>query len=190
MSTTSVALFACLSIVSQAPSPKTKPNAPARPKAAGPSVKIANLVTAAPIPEGYAVQVTELKDGGKVLGHMIVVGKEGKLSKVVIKVEAREIASREEKLAATKAYLNGFVQGMSEGGLTLASKTVPSDLSKVNVDRRQSYVLGFMTPAKKILVTQVQIFFAKGGYLIQVIGEGKDDFTALSRWARSVKPLP
>ncbi len=188
MSTTSVALFACLSIVSAPPTPKAKPDAPTEPKAAVPSVKIANLVTADPIPEGYTVQVEELKDGDKKLGHIIVVGKEGTLSKVVIKIEAREIASREAKVAATKGYVNGFVQSMTEAGMTLTTRTVPSDLSKVNVDRRQRYILSFMTPAKKNLVTQIQIFFAKSGYLIQVIGEGKN-YKTLTDWAKSVMPV-
>jgi hypothetical protein len=182
-------MVACTLLVSAPPTPKARPGASAKPKAADPSVKIADLVKADPIPEGYTVQSVELKDGDKKLGHMIVVGKEGTLSKVVIKIEARQIASREAKVTATKAYVNGFVQSMTEAGMTLTTRTVPRDLSKVNVDRRQRYILSFMTPDKKNLVTQIQIFFAKSGYLIQVIGEGKE-FKTLTQWAKSVMPVP
>jgi hypothetical protein len=54
-------------------------------------VTIENLVTAQPVPEGYAVSLDELKDGEKLLGHRLVFTKEEAVSKVMVSIEQRKL---------------------------------------------------------------------------------------------------
>lgn len=169
-------LISCL--VAAAPPPDTSGSKP-NPE---------TLVKFDPLPPGYAAELKEVRDGDKLLGHRLFVTKEGAVSKVVIGIEDREIASRAARVAATKGYVNGTAQAMGSAGAKLLRKSIP-DLDQADFKERFVVDLVYEKPGGGELLIQLQIFFGKAGYHIQIVGDNPDDFDALVKWARSVKGL-
>ncbi|MGH7135276.1 MAG: hypothetical protein ACREHD_06010 [Pirellulales bacterium] len=78
----------------------------AKPKTADERVTLENLVTAKPLPEGYASSASEMKEGDKLEGNMIIIQKEGSTSKVVITIELESYtigqrSSRQQRVTST-----------------------------------------------------------------------------------------
>ena len=119
------AIVALVLLVGRAEAQKAKP------------VTIENLVTAHPVPEGYAVSLNELKDGEKLLGHQLVFSTDGAVSKVLVTVEDRKLPDKAHKITALKGYINGTAKSLAAAGLKLVKKDIP-DIEKVNVDKPPS----------------------------------------------------
>ncbi|HXT57889.1 MAG TPA: hypothetical protein VN699_04610, partial [Pirellulales bacterium] len=98
-------------------------------------VTIEELVTAEPVPEGYDLTASELKNGDELLGHQILVTKEGAVSKASVTIETRDLLDKPHKIAALKGYVNGTTKTLANAGLKLVKKHIP-DIEKVNVDNR------------------------------------------------------
>jgi hypothetical protein len=151
-------------------------------------VTIENLVTAQPVPEGYAVSLNELKNGETLLGHRLVFTKEGAVSKVMVSVEERKLPDKDYKITALKGYINGAAKSFAAAGLKLVKKDIP-DIEKVNVDRRTKCSLTYKTAEGGDIVVQMQILFTDVGYNIMVIADNEGDYKALTKWAETIQPV-
>lgn len=152
------------------------------------SVTIENLVTAQPLPEGYAVTLNELKNGETLLGHQLVFTKEGVVSKVMVTVEERKLPNKDHKITTLKAYVNGTAKSFAAAGLKLVKKDLP-DIEKVNVNKRTKCSLIYKTAEGGDIFTQMQILFTDVGYNIVVIADNEGDFKALTKWAETIEPV-
>ncbi|HVX09605.1 MAG TPA: hypothetical protein VHC22_00250 [Pirellulales bacterium] len=151
-------------------------------------VTIENLVTAEPAPTGYDFGLNELKDGDELLGHQLVISKEGVVSKVVVSIEERKLPDKAHKLTALKGYVNGTAQSLAGAGLKLVKKDLP-DMEKVDINKRTKFGLAYQTADGDDLFVQLQILFTDVGYNIMVVGDNEDDFEKLSKWAETIEPL-
>jgi hypothetical protein len=171
-----VAIVALLLFVSRAEGQKAKP------------VTIENLVTAQPVPEGYAVGLNELKDGEKLLGHQLAFAKEGAVSKVMVSVEERKLPDKAHKVTALKGYINGTAKSFAAAGLKLVKKDIP-DIEKVNVNKRTKCSLTYKTAEGGDIFIQMQILFTDVGYNIMVVADNEGDYKALTKWAETIQPV-
>ena len=152
------------------------------------TVTIENLVTAQPVPEGYAVSLNELKNGETLLGHQLVFSKEGAVSKVMVSVEERKLPDKAHKITALKGYINGSAKSFAAAGLKLAKKDIP-DMEKVNVDNRTKCSLTYKTAEGGDIFIQMQILFTEVGYNIMVVADNEGDYKALTKWAETIQPV-
>jgi hypothetical protein len=151
-------------------------------------VTIEELLTAAPVPEGYAVTLKELKNGDDLLGHQLLFTKEEQVSKVMATIEDRKLPDKGHKIAALKGYINGTARMFSDAGLKLVKKEIP-DVEKLNVNKRTKCSLVYQTAEGGEIYVQMQIFFTDHGYSLTVIADNKDDYDALAEWASTIEPL-
>ena len=151
-------------------------------------VTIENLVTAQPVPEGYATSLNELKDGETLLGHQLVFSKERAVSKVMVTVEERKLPDKAHKITALKGYINGTAKSLAGAGLKLVKKDLP-DIEKVNVDERTKCTLTFKTAEGGDIFLQMQILFTDAGYNIMVVADNEGDYKALTKWAETIQPV-
>jgi hypothetical protein len=170
------AIVALFLLVGRAEAQKAKP------------VTIENLVTAQPLPEGYAVSLNELKDGEKSLGHQLVFSTEGAVSKVMVTVEDRKLPDKAHKITALKGYINGTAKSLAAAGLKLVKKDIP-DIEKVNVNKRTKCSLTYKTAEGGDIFIQMQILFTDVGYNIMVVADNEGDYKALSKWAETMQPV-
>jgi hypothetical protein len=173
-----LALMCCLVFTA---SPAAQPKSKAKPK----RVPLAGLVVADPLPPGYKVTKNEVRDGEKLRGHLLAVEKEGVVSKAVINIDERPITTRPAMVAAAKGYVNGTAQAFAGAGLKLVRNTIP-DLAKADLKKRFVADLVYEKPDGGEVFVQLQIFFGKAGYNVQVVGDNKKDFDAMAAWGRSV----
>jgi hypothetical protein len=154
-------------------------------------VTLEGLVTADPLPEGYAVVRETLKDeAGKSVGDLLVVSKAGMVSKVIVTVDrASNAETQPSKVAATRSYVNGTAQSFVGAGMKIVKKNIP-DIAKANLDERVVIDLALEKPGGGEVQVQLQVFFEKAVYALQVIGEDKVEFEELVEWASSVKGAP
>ena len=87
------------------------------------------LVSMPEPPLGYVVTKHPIVADGKVLGFQVQAVKEGTVSKVLIKIETRDLSQRGPRLAACKAYVNGFASGLKEAGFQISNFKAP-DIEK------------------------------------------------------------
>jgi len=151
-------------------------------------VTIEELVTAEPVPEGYDLTASELKNGDELLGHQILVTKEGAVSKASVTIETRDLLDKPHKIAALKGYVNGTTKTLANAGLKLVKKHIP-DIEKVNVDNRTRCNFIYQRPDGSEIYVHIQVFFTNHGHNVLVITDNKDDFKALGKWADSIEPL-
>jgi hypothetical protein len=166
--------------------------APTNPKDEPKRITIENLITADPLPEGYVAARLDLKDkAGKPSGDIVVISKEGVVSKAAITIDRKaKVDIKAGRVAATKGYINGTAQSLVVGGkMKIVKKTIP-DITKANLDERFVVDLTLKKPDGGEFLTQLQIFFAKAGYAVQVLGDDKEEFEKLAKWANSVKEAP
>lgn len=149
-------------------------------------VTIEELLTAAPVPDGYDVTLKELKNGDKLLGHQLLFTKEGQVSKVMTTIEDRKLPDKAYKIAALKGYINGTAGMFADAGLKLVKKQIP-DVEKLNVDKRTRCSLVYNTAEGADIYVQMQIFFTDHGYSITVLADNEEDYKALSKWAETIE---
>jgi len=169
--------------ISQDGKTKSGPKSKAEPK----RITIEDLVTAAPLPEDYAISRKDIKDGDKLLGHKLFLTNGDAVSKAIVTVETKKITKREEKVAATKGYINGLARTFQDAGLKLVDKTIP-EIDKNEFSKRVTVDLVYEKPDDgSKLYLQIQVFFTDLGYNVAVISDTKEDHDVLTKWASSVK---
>ena len=149
-------------------------------------ITIDELVTAAPLPKDYEITRQEVEIKGKLLGHKLLLTKEDAVSKAIVTVENRKVSTRDEKVAATKAYVNGASRLFSEAGLKLAKKEIP-DLDQADFDEPIVVSLVYEKPDGEQLLVQVRTFFTDTGHSVLVVADDEDEYKMLTKWAKSVE---
>ncbi|MHC5541610.1 hypothetical protein ACYOEI_25595 [Singulisphaera rosea] len=144
------------------------------------------FLTLPPLPQGYGAEVKEMKKAGKIVGHQIFITKKDAVSKVIVTVDEREITSRAAKVATTKGYINGTAKAMGGLGAKLTKKSIP-DLDEADFKERFVVDLTYEVPDGGELQLELQVFFGNAGYNILIVGSTPEDFTALVKWAKSIK---
>lgn len=178
MKTTSVATVFCalaIAFYAQAAPPKKADR-----------VTVEGLITADPLPKGYAATKTELKEEEKLEAYLLMFTKEGAVSKVAVTIETRTLTNRAEKIAALKGYVNGTTQTLTNAGMKLVKKKIPN-IDKVNVEKRTTCEFVYETAEGAPIDVQIQVFFTDKGHDVLVIADNKDDYKALTKWAKSIR---
>lgn len=152
-------------------------------------VDIEGLVTAAPLPKDYEIKRQDIENAGKVLGYKLLLTNDDTVSKAIVSIENRKVSSREEKVAATKGYINGPARTFAEAGLKLVDKKIP-DLDKADFDEPVVVDLVYEKEDGDQLLVQIRAFFTDVGHSVLVVADSKDNYNLLARWAKSVEGKP
>jgi hypothetical protein len=155
----------------------------------GDSIGLDELLQAAKLPEGYRPATQDLKVADKVAGRMIVIDKPGQVSKVVVRVELRDLSAVPARRAAAKAYINSLASSLAESGYRLVEKKLP-DIGTETFEKPISVELVFANRDGKKPWTREEIFFTDKGFVVQVIAEDADTLVDLTKWAKTIKPAP
>jgi hypothetical protein len=164
-----------------------KPESASEARASAKSTSIENLVVANAVPDGYSVTRQDIKSGDKLLGHKLLLSRDGEVSKVVVTIENRKLVTNVEKTAAVKGYVNGTDKSLREAGLKLVDRKVP-DIERFDFKKRLTVDLTYEKPdGGGTRFVQMQIFFAEVAYSVLIISDGKEEHETLTRWARSTR---
>jgi len=151
-------------------------------------IGIENLITATPLPAEYSVSLENFLNGDKVVGHKLLITKGGAISKVIVQIENRKLATRDGKAGAAKDYVLGVMQSFHQAGLRAVEKKIPA-IEKSDFKKREfaDFIYERREDASRLFV-QMQFFFTDRGYTVLVISDNEVDHVLLTRWARSVLP--
>ena len=138
-------------------------------------------------PLGYSVTKHPSLAGKKLLGFQVQAVKEGTLSKVVIKIELRDLSDRKARVAASKGYVNGFAAGLRAAGYKITAKKIP-DLEKSDFKTPIIVDLTFVDDEDNKILVKKRIFFSTVGYDVSVIATNEGDLRLLSDWAARIRP--
>lgn len=152
-------------------------------------IDIEGLVTAAPLPKDYEIKRQDIENEGKVLGYKLLLTNDDALSKAIVSIENRKVSLRGEKVAATKAYINGPARTFAEAGLKLVDKKVP-DLDKADFDEPIVVDLVYEKEDGDRLLVQIRTFFTDVGHNVLVVADSQDNYDLLTKWAKSVEGKP
>jgi hypothetical protein len=151
-------------------------------------IDIQGLFTSSDIPTGYTSSKQEIKQGDKILGHKVLITKQGSASKVVLNREARKISTKGQKVAAFKGYINGTAKSLQQAGLKLSKHSIP-DISKAGLSKLQIVELTFTAADGTSIFVQIQVLFIKDtGSHALILTTDKQDYISLSKWASTVQP--
>jgi putative ribosome biogenesis GTPase RsgA len=167
---------------------QAQPNSNSQNRPPAKRIPIEGLVTAAPLPEYYAIGRQDILDGDEVVGHKLLLSRNQTVSKVIVQIETRKLKTREEKVAAMKSYLIGVTQSFHDAGLKVVEKKLP-DIDKSDFKKRILIDSVYENPAaRNALLVQMQVFFTDQGYTVLIISDNEVDHALLTKWARSVVP--
>ena len=138
-------------------------------------------------PLGYVVTKHPVVADGKVLGFQVQAVKEGTVSKVLIKIETRDLSQRGPRLAACKGYVNGFASGLKEAGFQITSFKAP-DVEKSTFKKPIVVDLTCTNDQGTTLLVRKRIFFTTKGYDVTVVATDEDEFKSLTQWAARIEP--
>jgi hypothetical protein len=151
-------------------------------------ITIENLITAAPLPADYQVSREVFLNGEKIVGDKLMLTRDKAVSKVIVQIENRKLATRGEKAAAAKDCVLGIMQSFHEAGLRAVEKQLP-ELEKNDFKKRTFADFIYERPRDgSQLYVQMQVFFTDHGYTVLVVSDNEHDHALLTHWARSVLP--
>jgi len=173
-------------LLATAPSAHAQRSADSMDRPASNRITIENLITAAPLPEDFWISRENFLDGDRVVGHKLLLTRERAVSKVIVQIQKRRIATREEKAGAAKASVIAITESFHEAGLKVIEKKLP-DLGKSDFKKRMFMDFIYEKPRDgSRLYVQMQIFFTDQAHTVVVISESREVHDRLTRWARSV----
>jgi hypothetical protein len=151
-------------------------------------ITIENLITAAPLPADYVVSREVFLNGEKIVGDKLMLTRDAAVSKVIVQIESRNLATRDEKAAAAKDYVLGVMQSFHQAGLRAVEKKLPK-IEKSDFKKREFADFIYERPQDgSRLFVQTQIFFTDRGHTVLVVSDNEQDHALLTHWARSVLP--
>lgn len=151
------------------------------------SIPLRPLLVAAPVPAGLEVSTQEIKDGGKVLGLMVLVSRPGQVARVIARIENRDLSGPPARRAAVKGYVNGFAAGPAEQGFRVGAKAIP-DMTNLTSARPVPVGLVFANDEGKKVWTHQEISFTDRGFAAQVVADGPATLASPRTWAKTIKP--
>jgi hypothetical protein len=138
-------------------------------------------------PLDYSVSKQPLIVADKLWGFQVQVMKEDAISKVLVKVEARDLSDRPRRVAACKAYVNSFATELSQAGFKLTSSKLP-DIEKSDFKSPIVVELKFADNEGTIIVARKRMFFTTKGYDVTILATDNDDLKLLTEWASQIRP--
>src|SRR3954470_5512858 len=106
--------------------PRAESAGPAGAATAAPErVEIEGLVSAAPVPKGFTVTRKDVDEGGKVVGTILILAKEGSPTRGLVQIERREISAPPARVATLKAYINAAAATWQKQGYAVKARTLP-----------------------------------------------------------------
>ena len=155
-------------------------------------IQLASTETLLSMPEpplGYAATKHPLVAQEQLLGFQVQVMMEDSVSKVLIKVETRDLSDRGFRVAACKGYVNGFASGLKEAGFKLVSHNLP-DIEKVDFKTPVVVDLVFANDEGTKILVNKRMFFTNKGYDVTVVAADEEDLKLLTAWAAQISPAP
>jgi hypothetical protein len=153
----------------------------------GDFITLHEQLVAVKLPKGFQSTTQDIKAGDKIIGNMIVISQPDQVSRVIVRIELRDLTAVPARRAAVKGYVNGFAASLSDAGYKVVEKHIP-DVAKESFDKPISVGAVFADSEGKKLWTHQEIFFTDKGFVVQVIAEDPDTLKSLMKWAKTVKP--
>ena len=138
-------------------------------------------------PLGYAVTKHPLAAGEQLVGFQVQLMKEDAVSKVLIKVETRDLSDRGFRVAACKGYVNGFASGLRGAGYNITAHKLP-DIENADFKTPVVVDLTFANDEGATILVNKRMFFTTKGYDVTVIATDENDLKMLTDWATQVQP--
>jgi hypothetical protein len=138
-------------------------------------------------PLGYAVTKHPLVAGDQLLGFQVQVMKEDAVSKVLIKVETRDLSDRGFRVAACKGYVDGFASELRGAGFKITAHKLP-DIEKADFKTPVVVDLTFANDEGTTILFNKRMFFTTKGYDVTVLATDENDLKVLTDWATQVRP--
>ena len=140
-------------------------------------------------PEGLSVSKVPLRMEDKIVGYHVQLADEQGVSKVIVQIETSyDRRERQDRVAATKEYVNGIANGLKGAGYTLQSNKVPQ-LKKAKFDKPLVVDMEFAKPDDSQLFVRQFIFFTEHGYNVQVLSSDQQELAQLARWAQHIRAV-
>jgi hypothetical protein len=156
--------------------------------AASDRADIEGLVSAAPVPEGYTVRRQDAKDGNKVIGHYLLLTKEGSPTKAVIQIERREITARPARVATVKAYVNGAASTWKAQGWTAKLRSLPK-FETIDFNKPVAIDLDLTKADESPMAAHMEIFFDHFTYQVLSVSSEDASLKEMIRWSQTVRPV-
>jgi hypothetical protein len=156
--------------------------------AAGPErVEIEDLVSAAPVPKGFTVTRKDVNEGGKVVGTLLILTKEGSPTRGLVQIERREISAPPARVATLKAYINAAAATWQKQGYAVKARTLPK-FETIDFAKPVAIDLDATKDGAKPVVTHMEVFFDRFAYQAMCASAGEDaDVKAMTDWCKSVR---
>ncbi len=138
-------------------------------------------------PLGYTVSKHPIAADGKLVGFQVQIMKEDAVSKVLIKVETRDLSDRAVRRGACKGYVNGFASGLKEAGFKITDQKIP-DIAKFDFKTPVVVDLTFANDEGTTLLVKKRMFFTAKGYDVTVIAMTDGELQLLDKWAAQIRP--
>jgi hypothetical protein len=138
-------------------------------------------------PLGYAITKTPLVAGDQLLGFQVQVMMEDAVSKVLIKVETRDLSDRGFRVAACKGYVNSFASELRNAGFKITAHKLP-DIENADFKTPLVVDLKFANDEGATILVNKRIFFTTKGYDVTVIATDANDLKVLTDWAAQIRP--
>lgn len=158
-------------------------------QAAPQRVEIEGLVTAAPVPEGYALARRDLQEGGETKAHMLLVGRDGSPTRASVLIERREVKTRPAQIATLKAYVNAAAATWQQQGWTVKSRTV---LTLERVDFAQPVVVELVATkeGQPPMMIHLKVMFEQFPCSVMTLSSDEGQLKQMLEWSQTVRPIP
>ncbi len=138
-------------------------------------------------PLGYSVTKHAIIAGEELLGFQVLVTKEGAVSKVLVKIELRDLSDRRFRVTACKGYVNGLASSLKEAGFNVAASKLP-DIQESDFKAPVVVDLTFANGEGATILVRKWMFFTDKGYDVTVLAADEDALQLLSEWSAKIQP--
>ena len=151
-------------------------------------VTVEGLVSAAPVPAGFDVTRKDVKNGEQLVGHYLILAKEGSPTRGVVQIERREIAERRARVATLKAYANAAAATWQKQGYSLKARGVPN-FETVDFAKPVSIELDATKEGESPVAIHMEVFFDQFAYQVMCVSTDAAEAKPVIEWCKSVRPL-
>lgn len=148
-------------------------------------IELHDLITAAPLPAGYESKRQDFQTTDGNGNTLILVSKPGDKSRVQVTIDNKKLATKEEKLAAFKGYVNGIHGMFTKRGYAAIEIETP-DTKTLDPDKR----LDLRMKLKKgtdLLYVDAEVFFTDHGYTVWSVAHNPTERQTLKAWIGTVR---
>ena len=148
-------------------------------------VELFGLVTAAPLPTGYLAKRQDFQTVDGTGNTLIFLTKADSKSRVQVTIENKKLATKEEKVAAFKAAVNGIHGTFTKRGYRVQEIEHP-DSKTLDPEQRLDLRLKLQKDAKPLFV-DAEIFFTDHAYTAWSVTPDEAERETLKAWIGTVR---